>query len=113
MTGRGPMTEAELLERVRRLAADYHVALFHVHDARRSTGRGFPDLVLAGPSGHMFVELKNNRTSLTPDQRRWGSVLTAAGAKWTVWRPRDLDDCTIESMIARISVHKQESITDG
>ena len=53
-------------------------------------GKGFPDLVLVHPEvGAVFRELKRDKTKLDPDQEAWGAALTASGADWGVWRPRD------------------------
>lgn len=53
-------------------------------------GAGFPDLVLARqrPPGLLFVELKTDRGVLSAGQAAWLAVLTAAGARAVVWRPR-------------------------
>lgn len=53
-------------------------------------GAGFPDLVLArdDPPGLLFVELKTDRGVLSAGQAAWLAVLTAAGARAVVWRPR-------------------------
>lgn len=110
MTQQLAMTEAELLRNVRVLAADYHLQLFHCRDSRGSSGAGFPDLVIAGRRGVLFVELKSFSGSLTPDQRRWGSVLREAGQQWVVWRPAELDNGTIALALESISVHRQTSL---
>ena len=85
------MTERELLEDIRHLAVEHHLLLFHCRDSRGSYGAGFPDLVISGPRGTIFAELKTNGSSLTPDQRHWGSMLQRGGEQWYIWRPRDLD----------------------
>lgn len=54
-------------------------------------GKGFPDLVLARDRV-LFVELKKNDGSLSPEQKTWRRRLLAAGAEHHVWRPRDADD---------------------
>jgi hypothetical protein len=114
MTEKLAMTEAELLHAVQLLAADYHLQIFHCRDSRReSSGAGFPDLVIAGRRGVLFVELKSFSGSLTPDQRRWGSVLREAGQEWIVWRPSQLVDGTITRALESISVHRQTSLIQG
>lgn len=102
------MTEAEVMEAVRGQCASLGLLAFHVRDSRRSWGPGFPDLVIAGPGGVLFREAKNERNSLSPDQRRWGSVLTRAGADWAPWRPRDLVSGVIAEQLAAISAHHEE-----
>ena len=110
MTQELPMTEAELLGRVRELCKDYRLYYFHCRDSRGSSGAGFPDLVIAGQRGVIFAELKSSAGSLTPDQRGWGSVLRKAGERWVVWRPADLDNGVITEALESLSLHKQESL---
>lgn len=98
------MTEAELLQEIHGLADGLNLMLFHCRDSRGSLGRGFPDLVIAGRAGTVFAELKTNGTSLTPDQRRWGSTLSAGGECWYVWRPRDLQSGVIEKTLASLAI---------
>ena len=51
---------------------------------------GFPDLVLAHPSGRViFAELKSDKGKVSPLQSRWLSVLELGAVVW-VWRPADL-----------------------
>ena len=52
---------------------------------------GFPDLVLAHPSGRViFAELKSEKGKVSPLQHRWITVLEQALVVH-VWRPADLD----------------------
>ena len=76
---------------------DWHI--YHTRDSRGSN-KGFPDLVLARPPileamrarpGKMlFIELKDNRRSLTPEQRHWIALLKACRQDARVWRPKDI-----------------------
>lgn len=97
------MTEAELMEHVRLLCKELGLLAFHDHDSRRSWGPGFPDLVIAGPGGLIFREVKNAVNSLSPEQRRWGSVLSQAGADWAPWRPQDLLSGVISRTLGEIA----------
>ena len=52
---------------------------------------GFPDLVLAHPSGRViFAELKSDKGKISPLQSRWITTLQQGAVVW-VWRPADLD----------------------
>lgn len=89
------MTEAELLTAVTTgtarhpgLCALLGVWWYHTHDSRRSTS-GWPDLVLVARKV-LFRELKTDTGGLSPEQRRVGYKLTAAGCDFEVWRPKDL-----------------------
>jgi hypothetical protein len=96
------MIEAELQVNVTTLARDLGIWFYHPYDSRRSE-KGWPDLVLVGPGGALFRELKRESGRLTPEQRRVGSMLTHAGLNWSTWRPRDLLDQTIHRQLARIA----------
>ena len=61
---------------------------YHTHDSRRSEP-GFPDVVVVGPHGLLWRELKSSTGRLTPDQRVWLDKLRQAGSDVDVWRPSD------------------------
>jgi len=84
------MTEAELMEAVRAVVRDLGLLAFHAADSRRTWGRGYPDLTIAGRGGCIWRECKTESGSLSPEQRQWGEALKRAGQSWAVWRQRDL-----------------------
>jgi hypothetical protein len=52
---------------------------------------GFPDLVMAHPSGRViFAELKSEKGKISPLQSRWITTLELGAVVW-VWRPADLN----------------------
>ena len=75
--------------------------VFHAFDSRKSTGPGFPDLLMAHQTQRrlLAVELKTESGRLTPDQHRWLLTLHSAGAECDVWRPRHLADGTIAATL--------------
>jgi hypothetical protein len=83
------MTEAEFMESIRGLVALCQLRAFHARDSRGSWGTGFPDLVIVGPGGAIFREVKTGRGRLTGRQWDWGHALLGAGLDWAVWRPED------------------------
>lgn len=96
------MNEATLLERVLELAGVYGVLAFHAFDSRKTTGSGFPDIVLSSPTATIFAELKIDDTAkgyLKPQQKEWRDNLVSSGEQWVLWRPRHLEDGTIENTI--------------
>lgn len=97
------MTEAELMEQIRRLVTDLGLHAFHAADSRRSWGPGFPDLVIAGIGGCLFREVKTAAGSVSAEQKRWGYVLQAAGMNYAVWRPAQLFDQTIGKELAAVA----------
>ena len=52
------MSERELDKHIRKLCADLALSRYHTLDSRGSSA-GFPDLVIAGPSGVIFAECKS------------------------------------------------------
>lgn len=62
-------------------------------------GKGFPDLVLVRRRV-IFAELKTERGTVSPDQRKWGTALQVSeGIDYFVWRPSDRP--TIEQILRR------------
>lgn len=105
------VTEDQLLQDVRQMAIEHHLLIFHCRDSRVTFGKGFPDLVISGPRGTVFAELKTNGSSLTPDQRHWGSILQRGGEQWYIWRPRDLESGVIAATLKSISTHVQQVLS--
>ncbi len=91
------MTERDLLDTIRDACRWSGLLCYHTADSRRSE-RGFPDLVVVGPHGVIFRELKAFSGRLTADQRRWLDRLTEAGANAGVWRPDDWPDRILTSL---------------
>ena len=95
------MTERQLQGTVQQLATVYGWRWYHTHDSRRSVP-GYPDLTLvhSGQGRVIWAELKTTRGRLTADQKAWIADLEAAGEEVHVWRPTDLQDGTISSLLA-------------
>jgi hypothetical protein len=85
------MSETELQSSIVELAGWCGYLVFHVHDSRKSTGPGFPDLVLVHKrTGRLlFVELKSEKGALSPRQVVWLDALRAGGHLAYEWRPAD------------------------
>lgn len=110
------MTEAQLLDAVRRLALALGWLPYHTHDSRRSEP-GFPDLVLVHPrAGRLiFAELKTEAGKVSGAQEDWLTALTAVAENIAralpvgtpgppavdvhVWRPTDLLGGTVERVL--------------
>lgn len=102
------MSEAELMEAIRAMVRDLGLSAFHAADSRRSWGRGYPDLTIAGKGGVIFREAKTEAGSLSPEQREWGDRLKLGGGNWRVWRPRDLLDGSIGQELAGVAAVQLE-----
>jgi hypothetical protein len=85
------MTEAELKREVLRLAYRHGWHVFHMpaDTLRGSQGRGYPDLTLARNGYVLWAELKQEKGTVTEEQRSWHEALPKGRAR--VIRPSDLD----------------------
>ncbi len=102
MTTQLHMNENDLQNAVIDLATVLGWHVHHDRPAQYQSGRwathimgdkGFPDLVLAKAGTVLFVELKSDKGKLSREQRDWGQQI---GDAWSVWRPQDWRDGTIE-----------------
>jgi hypothetical protein len=86
------------------LADELGVLAHYCGDARRCDGRppGLPDLLLAGPGGLAFAELKAGGT-LDDGQRVWRDTLRRAGVAWYLWQPADWFTGRIRAVIERLA----------
>lgn len=91
------MSEAELVAEILKLIAKAGLLVHHCRDSRHCEGpKGFPDLVIVGPQGVIFREVKSEHGETSADQDRWGYRLAwIAGyvgplTLFGVWRPEDL-----------------------
>src|SRR5262249_17983206 len=89
-TAQRQMSETRLMESIREICKLYRLHAFHCQDSRGSWGPGFPDLVIAGPCGVLFREIKTEAGRTTVGQDGWAATLIEAGADWAIWRPADL-----------------------
>ncbi len=92
------MTERELLDSIRAACKWGGLLTFHAYDSRRSEP-GFPDLVVVGPHGVLFRELKADRGRLTSEQQIWLDRLAEAGADADVWRPGDWPARVLDELV--------------
>lgn len=84
------MTEAQLQQRITDLADWLGLRYHHETDSRKSRP-GFPDLVIVGPHGVVFAELKAQHGRVTAEQQAWHDDLKRAGAEVYIWRPDSWD----------------------
>ena len=91
------MTEDDLLRNVLHLAKLLGLRTAHFRPAKvgdrwvtavQGDGKGFPDLVIVGPKGVLFRELKSAKGRLTREQSAWAAALIRAGGNWGEWLPK-------------------------
>lgn len=80
------MLEAEFQSQIVEVCKLHRVEAFHVNLSIRSEP-GWPDLVLVGPNGILYRELKTKTGTVSPSQHYWLGILGDAGADVGVWRP--------------------------
>lgn len=99
--GYDPRTELIFQDNVERQAIRYGLLVYHTHDSRGSR-KGWPDLVVAGPGGVIFRELKIPPRKPTMEQQRWLDLLTQLGDDATVWTPEHWRTGEIAQTFARL-----------
>jgi hypothetical protein len=85
------MLEADWQLRVTDLCDLLGLKWHHETDSRKSK-EGFPDLVICGPGGVIFAELKTEKGKVSKAQDEWLSALSVASMLAVVWRPSDWVD---------------------
>ena len=114
----GKIKHDPFIRRIGELAlevAQRYGAVLRIHynpDSRRIRkdppfGRGFPDLVIAGPGGVVFAECKCADDTVSREQRTWGAMLLGAGATWVIWEPIALFTGQIETELAALCVRSR------
>lgn len=83
---------------------------WHHETDSRKTRKGWPDLVIAGPSHVIFVEVKREKGKVTTEQAEWLQTLKKAGALVQIWRPSDWDRA---ERILRRMAHNHGSVRAG
>jgi hypothetical protein len=96
------MTEEQLQQAITDLARWLRLYVYHTRDSRGSA-HGFPDLVLVGPAGVAFAELKSDTGTVSIDQKAWGNALVNAGQLWEVWRPADWHSGRVRRALYRLA----------
>lgn len=104
------MTETELQREVQALCDELGLLWHHCRDSRACDGpRGLPDLIVAGPRGVLFAELKSEDGDRSADQDLWGWTLTRAAEgesrrmNYRLWRPAHLASGLIATELRRIA----------
>jgi hypothetical protein len=95
------MTEKALQDAIIGAAERQGWLVYHTYDSRRSES-GYPDLHLvhAELGISLLRELKSERGTVSPAQRKWLTALQLAGVDVAVWRPTHWFDGTIDTQLA-------------
>ena len=92
------MTENELKQHVLKEAYRQGWAVYHVPQStmRNGGGAGYPDLTLARDGEVLWLELKQQHGTLTPQQAMWQLALP----QYEVIRPADLARGRVDELLA-------------
>lgn len=72
-------------------------------DSRQCEGPGLPDLLIAGPGGILWREVKSAAApQVRADQQAWMRMLRAAGADVAVWSEEDYGSGRVEAELEAI-----------
>lgn len=93
--------EKDFQKRVTDLCDWYGLLWYHPNDSRRDNA-GFPDLVIVGPGGAVFAELKTETGRVSTAQAKWHKALLLSGCDSHIWRPGDWEQ--IVSKLKYLSV---------
>lgn len=97
------MTHAELIARFCQLSWDRGLYVHYCGDARRCEGPGLPDLIIAGPGGVIFREVKSaSAPQIRADQKAWLRMLSSSGADVAVWNQADLHSGRVVQQLDRL-----------
>jgi hypothetical protein len=97
--------EGAYLSNVYRLCHREQVLFHHCLDSRKCSGAGLPDVIIVGPNGCIFREIKVSPFDApTSEQKAWLYMLQAAGQDARVWTSADLSDGTVASEIKALSL---------
>jgi hypothetical protein len=98
------VTHDEVIARVGQLADGLGVLwVYYPRTVQLRGHRGAPDMLLAGPGGVVFSEIKTG-TELEPGQVAWRDTLRAGGVAWHLWQPANLWDGSIDRELHRLAV---------
>jgi hypothetical protein len=98
------MTERELVAEVTNLCDQLGLLWHHCRDTRPCRGpRGLPDLIITGPRGVIFAELKSEDGATSPDQDLWLWTLRKGGATIELWRPADLESGIVRALLEQLA----------
>lgn len=88
------MSETDLQNRIIGLCEWLGLLVYHVNRSDKGvvSSKGFPDLVICGPMGAVFAELKSQTGKVSREQRHWLAMLARSQDHVYVWRPEDWDE---------------------
>ncbi len=92
MSARPAISERDFMAQVIQLARLHHWRVHHIHDSRKSSGSGWPDLSMLRDGRYVAAELKVGSNRPTAAQREWLEALGKCGLETFLWRPSDFEE---------------------
>lgn len=97
------MKHDEIVAEIQTRARDRGLLSHYCPDSRHCKGDpGFPDVLVAGLYGTVFLEVKTGRQGQTPDQIRWTYTLLGGGELAMIIREVDLGNGTLDALLDKI-----------
>lgn len=97
-------THDVMIAQIMKRAQDRGILAHYCRNSRSCFGdNGLPDLILAGPYGTAFYEVKTGHDIPSPAQTSWAHMLRAGGQEVHTIRERYLDDGSLELMLDALS----------
>jgi hypothetical protein len=87
------MSERQFQDMILELCKWLGLLVYHVNRSDKGvvSSKGFPDLVIVGPMGTVFAELKSQTGTVSTEQKEWLALLARSNDHVYVWRPEDWD----------------------
>lgn len=98
------MTHDQIVAEIQRRAGARHILTHYCRDSRICDGdRGLPDLVLAGPHGVAWLEVKTHYDRLSTHQTTWKHMLLGTGQFCMTVYEGDLASGVVDGILDRLA----------
>ncbi len=92
MSAKPAVSEKNFMAQVIHIAKLRKWKVMHIHDSRKSSGSGWPDLAMVRAGRFVAAELKVGVNRPTADQLEWLEDLAGCGLETFLWRPSDFEE---------------------
>ncbi len=92
MSAKPAISEKSFQSQVIQLARLRGWRVHHIHDSRKSSGSGWPDLSMIRGGRFVAAELKVGGNRPTAEQVEWLADLSECGLETFLWRPSDFEE---------------------
>ncbi len=92
MSAKPAVSEKNFMAQVIQLARLRKWKVHHIHDSRKSSGSGWPDLSMVRDGRFIAAEVKTEKGRATAAQLEWLEALAGCGLETFLWRPSDFEE---------------------